>query len=242
MRVKVMPPFQLPKTRLPSPAPVPAPSPVQATLPRHAGALYYLARPPAELAIAAQRRLGLQHPPDELLVVAPSRLRHDPELEAAAAKAGLGLLKLVSLELARHPAVPAELRTGVPLAWSVYGAWQLYRRWCQGADIPTLALGVGEVVLDGWGKAGDAGLLPGKLALPPELAQSFGYALFVADTVKDGKDFTMALLDGEIAGASPLYRAARCLAPVLEAALSDDPELAGITLLPLPHRPPSQPT
>ena len=44
----------------------------------------------------------------------------------------------------------------------------------------------------------------------------------------------MALLDDKLASASPLYQAARCLEPVLQAALSDRPELAGVTLQPLP--------
>ena len=94
-------------------------------------------------------------------------------------------------------------------------------------------------MLDGWGKATGAGLLTGSAALTPGMAESFGFALLTADAVKDGKDLTMALLDDKLASTSPLYQAAKCFEPVLAAALSERPELAGVTLLPLPHRAPA---
>ena len=176
---------------------------------RPVGALYYLRDPPPGLADAAQRRLGLAQPPRELLLATPGPLRHDPKIEAAAHKAAIGLLKLVTLELAKQPGLPASIRTGVPLAWSVYNARALYQRWQEGADIPTLAVGVGELMLDGWGKATDAGILTGSAALTPGMADSFGFALLTADAVKDGKDLTMALLDDKLASTSPLYKAAK---------------------------------
>lgn len=236
MQVTFLPPIQasrLPRTILP-------PAADRAVPPAPVGTLYYLPDLSPRLAGAAQLRLGLAQPPRELLLAAPGSLRHSPKIEAAAEKAAIDLLRQATLMLARQPGVPASVAVAVPLVWSAYNARALYQRWQAGADIPTLALGVGGLMLDGWGKATGAGLLTGSAELTPGMAESFGLVLLTANAVKDGEDLSMALLDDKLASQSVLYKAVRCLEPVLEAALSDRPELAGVTLLPLPHLPPPQ--
>lgn len=211
-----------------------------------AGAMVYIEHPSADLARYAQRTLGLARPPSELLITTPAPpafprssspiFELSDEMRDAIGETCMGLLKLASMGLASRPEVPVWLRTGVQIGWFVYGAGKLYGRWQEGADVPTLAIGLGKLAAEGWGLGQTAGFLPTTGFLDVATVKDAGILLSAAGATLEGENAALALLDDKLADADEIYKVARVFEPMIAAGLSSDPAFADYKILPFPYR------
>lgn len=201
--------------------------------PRIPGLLLGIANPDATLSAAAQKVLELDAPPDQLIVGFPLDAVPDDKFDKAARETVLAVSKMASLEVAKN--APQYVKTGVDVFWLAVNCAQLCSQWRDHRrDIPALIVDTATLAfstltvgsqLTGWKQ---------DVLLGDRLQDNMGVIFTAANAAAGNQEISMALLEQTVSASDQgtMFSLAR---PMLDAALSPDPQHSQVTLRALPH-------
>lgn len=199
--------------------------------PKLPGLMLGVENPSPQLAAKAQSVLGLQRPPESLLIGLPARAVRSDAFDNALRSSCLSLTRMLSMELTRnaHP----TLKTGVRVFWLGLKVNRLFEKWqAEDRDLPALLIESAGTAL---GSASLASALTGvgtSFFSDESWQDQIGVALTAAGAVAQEEDIALALMKDKVAS-SEIGKVLPLVNPFIEYALSEDEAHEGVCFKPM---------
>jgi len=198
------------------------------------GVLIGIEHPSAALASAAQTTLNLSQPPKSVLVGIPAGVVGASAYEDAIQATSMAAAKLVSLQLAKASGVPA-VEQGVRVFWLGVKVCKLYENWNDPErNLPALLIDTASASLSALNIGFDIGGVESEFLGSSASQQDVGMVFTTAKALAEGEDVSMVILNEKF-GSTAMGSVLNAVSPLINAAISDDPDYAGVQFKPLPQ-------